>query len=126
MTIVKDPILAMQRHEIKYLLNPEQVAFFQNAISDRMKSDEFGLTTIASLYYDTPDRRLLTHSVEKPKYKEKIRLRSYGRATDTSPVFLELKRKASGIVYKRRVRTTIPEVGEVGNITLTNGGVENE
>jgi hypothetical protein len=50
--------------------------------------------------------------VEKPEFKEKIRLRSYGLATDESPVFLELKRKAYGIVYKRRVQTTIPLVGK--------------
>ena len=48
--------------------------------------------------------------MEKPEFKEKIRLRSYGLATDTSPVYLELKRKAYGIVYKRRVESTIPLV----------------
>lgn len=75
-----------------------------------MKIDKFGLTSIASLYYDTPNYRLIRTSVEKPPFKEKIRLRSYGLATDTSPVFLELKRKAYGIVYKRRVQSTIPLV----------------
>ena len=48
--------------------------------------------------------------MEKPPFKEKIRLRSYGIATESSPVFLELKRKAYGIVYKRRVQSTIPLV----------------
>ena len=75
-----------------------------------MKIDKFGLTSIASLYYDTPNYRLIRTSIEKPAFKEKIRLRSYGIATDTSPVFLELKRKAYGIVYKRRVQSTIPLV----------------
>ena len=75
-----------------------------------MKIDKFGLTSIASLYYDTPDYRLIRTSVEKPPFKEKIRLRSYGIATESSPVFLELKRKAYGIVYKRRVQSTIPLV----------------
>ena len=75
-----------------------------------MEADQYGKTSIASLYYDTPNYRLIRTSVEKPEFKEKIRLRSYGLATDSSPVFLELKRKAFGIVYKRRVETRIPLV----------------
>ena len=67
-----------------------------------MKFDEYGHTSIASLYYDTPDSRLVRESLEKPVFKEKIRLRSYGLATEESPVFLELKRKYDGVVYKRR------------------------
>ncbi|MBP5092268.1 MAG: polyphosphate polymerase domain-containing protein, partial [Bacilli bacterium] len=74
------------------------------------KIDKYGITSIASLYYDTPDYRLIRTSIEKPPFKEKIRLRSYGLATDTSPVFLELKRKFDGVVYKRRVESTIPVV----------------
>ena len=75
-----------------------------------MQPDEYGKTSIASLYYDTPDARLVRASLEKPLFKEKIRLRSYGPADENSPVFLELKRKAFGIVYKRRIQSTIPEV----------------
>lgn len=109
MTVVENPILAMRRRELKYLLDPDQASFFRRAIADKMAPDEFGCTTIASLYYDTPDRRLLLRSLERPAFKEKIRLRSYGRASDASPVFLELKRKAEGVVYKRRAQTTFPE-----------------
>ena len=65
---------------------------------------------ITVFYYDTPNYRLIRTSIEKPPFKEKIRLRSYGIATEQSPVFLELKRKAYGIVYKRRVQSTIPLV----------------
>ena len=75
-----------------------------------MEVDEFGKTTIESLYYDTPSRLIVRRSMEKPEYKEKIRLRSYGRATEDSRVFLELKRKADETVYKRRYGSTIPEV----------------
>lgn len=77
-----------------------------------MEIDKFGLCSIASLYYDTPNKRLIRASIEKPKFKEKIRLRSYGIATDESPVYLELKRKAMGVVYKRRVTTTLPVVSK--------------
>ena len=110
MTAVSNPIVVMKRYELKYILTPEQTDYFIGRISGHMRPDRFGLTSIASLYYDTPNYRLIRASVEKPPFKEKIRLRSYGIATDDSPVFLELKRKFDGVVYKRRVQTTIPMV----------------
>lgn len=103
-------ITVMKRYELKYLLSGEQTEYLREALRGHMEADRYGRTSIASLYYDTPDYRLIRTSVEKPAFKEKIRLRSYGIATDESPVFLELKRKAYGIVYKRRVETTIPLV----------------
>lgn len=105
-----NPVMVMKRYEIKYILSPEQCEFFENALKGHMEPDEFGLTSIASLYYDTADYRLINNSIMKPPFKEKIRLRSYGLADDGSPVFLELKRKAKGIVYKRRVESTVPVV----------------
>lgn len=110
MATVSNPIVVMKRYELKYILSPEQETFFRQRLEGHMKIDQFGLTSIASLYYDTPDYRLINASIEKPLFKEKLRLRSYGIATDSSPVFLELKRKAYGIVYKRRVQSTIPLV----------------
>ncbi len=107
---VNDPVVVMKRYELKYLLSAEQTAFLKERLKGYMEIDQFGLTSIASLYYDTPDYRLIRASIEKPPFKEKIRLRSYGLATEDSPVFLELKRKAYDIVYKRRVQTTIPLV----------------
>lgn len=104
------PIVVMKRYEIKYLMSKEQTEFLKKQLIGHMELDQYGLTSIASLYYDTPDYRLIRLSQEKPLFKEKIRLRSYGIATESSPVFLELKRKAYGIVYKRRVQTTIPNV----------------
>ena len=110
MAAEKNPIVVMKRYEMKYLMNAEQTEYFKESVKGHMEIDKFGLTPIASLYYDTPDYRLIRTSLEKPLFKEKIRLRSYGIAEDESPVFLELKRKAYGIVYKRRVSTTIPLV----------------
>ena len=103
-------ITVMKRYELKYLLTAEQTNFLRERLKGHMEVDQYGKTSIASLYYDTPTYQLIRTSVEKPEFKEKIRLRSYGIATEESPVFLELKRKAYGIVYKRRVQTTIPLV----------------
>jgi len=107
---VSNPVVVMKRYEMKYILSGSQTEYFKKAVEGHMKIDKFGLTSIASLYYDTPNYRLIRTSIEKPPFKEKIRLRSYGIATEQSPVFLELKRKAYGIVYKRRVQSTIPLV----------------
>ena len=103
-------ITVMKRYELKYLLTAEQTNFLRERLKGHMEVDQYGKTSIASLYYDTPTYQLIRTSVEKPEFKEKICLRSYGIATEESPVFLELKRKAYGIVYKRRVQTTIPLV----------------
>ena len=103
-------ITVMKRYELKYLLTAEQTDYLRERLKGHMEVDQYGKTSIASLYYDTPTYQLIRTSVEKPEFKEKIRLRSYGIATEESPVFLELKRKAYGIVYKRRVQTTIPLV----------------
>ena len=103
-----EPIVVMKRYERKYILTGEQTAFLLDRLHGHMELDRYGRTSITSLYYDTPSYRLIRTSIEKPAFKEKIRLRSYGPATPESPVFLELKRKMDGVVYKRRVQTTIP------------------
>ena len=100
----------MKRYELKYILSGAQTEYLKEKLKDHMRVDKYGLTSIASLYYDTPDFRLVRASLEKPVFKEKLRLRSYGLAKEDSPVYLELKRKAYGIVYKRRVTATVDQV----------------
>lgn len=107
---MENVISVMQRYELKYVLNPQQLQFLRKGIEEKMKLDKYGVTPILSLYYDTPDYRLIRCSLEKPLFKEKIRLRSYGLAKEDTDVFLELKRKANGLVYKRRVASKIKDV----------------
>lgn len=129
MEIVENPVIVMKRYELKYIIDKDQELFLRKRLEGHMQEDRFGLTSIASLYYDTPDYRLINASIEKPLFKEKMRLRSYGLATDDSPVFLELKRKAYGIVYKRRVQTTIPLAEKMfkGDADICAGGqINNE
>lgn len=123
------PIVVMKRYELKYLLSAKQTDFLRERLKGHMEPDAYGMTSIASLYYDTPDYRLVRASLEKPPFKEKMRLRSYGLAAESSPVYLELKRKADGIVYKRRVQTTIPLVEQFfgGDGDICGGGqINNE
>lgn len=104
-----ETIMVMKRYEMKYILSEEQLKFLRQSLRAHMIVDQYGKTSIASIYYDTPDYRLIRTSIEKPKYKEKIRLRSYGLAKNNGQVYLELKRKVEGVVYKRRVETTEKE-----------------
>lgn len=93
-----------RRTEQKYLLDPQQTAVFQAAMEQNMEPDTYATSAIRNIYYDTPDYRLIRRSLEKPEYKEKLRLRSYGDATAQSKVFLEMKKKYNGVVYKRRIK----------------------
>ena len=61
---------------------------------------------MCNIYYDTPDYRLIRASIEKPIYKEKLRLRTYCVPQDGESCFLELKKKYRGVVYKRRIKAT--------------------
>lgn len=106
----ENPINVMQRYELKYILTNEQIDYLVYALKGYMEIDKYGKTSIQSLYYDTKDYRLIRLSLEKPEFKEKLRLRSYGLASKDSQVFLELKRKAYDIVYKRRETMKIDEV----------------
>lgn len=92
-----------KRKELKYMLNAEQYQTVLSLLDGHMKPDDYGLSLICSLYFDTPDFRLIRTSMQKPTYKEKLRLRSYGVPTDGSLAFAEIKKKYKGIVYKRRV-----------------------
>lgn len=96
-----------ERRELKYRITDAQRAALEAAFGARMVPDEHGESTICNIYYDTADYRLIRASLEKPAYKEKLRLRSYGVTEPGGEVFLELKKKYKGIVYKRRI--TLPE-----------------
>lgn len=92
-----------KRYELKYLLTQEQKTKILEAMEPYMALDQYGRTTIRNLYYDTDNYRLVRHSIEKPAYKEKLRIRSYNQANPDSKVFVELKKKYDSIVYKRRL-----------------------
>jgi len=91
------------RFEKKYMLSPWTYRRLRRLLSDEMAEDKYGLHTITSVYFDTDDYDIIRTSVQRPLYKEKLRLRWYGIPKPQEPVFLELKRKYHGMVYKRRV-----------------------
>ena len=92
-----------KRYELKYRVTFEQKARILSAMAPYMVQDEYGKSTVRNIYYDTDDCVLARHSIAKPDYKEKLRIRSYSKADAESTVFVELKRKYDHVVYKRRV-----------------------
>lgn len=95
-----------KRVEKKYLLNQEQYKELTKLLQNHMIMDQYGKHTICNTYFDTENYQLIRASIEKPLYKEKLRLRSYGVPKESSKVFLELKKKFKGVVYKRRQEMT--------------------
>lgn len=92
-----------QRYELKYMLTRKQKELLLKVMEPYMKLDPYGHSTIRNIYFDTDNYRLIRHSMEKPAYKEKLRIRSYARSEEGSPVFVELKKKYKSVVYKRRI-----------------------
>lgn len=105
----KGGILLFTRSEKKYLLTAEVYAELVNRLSEYTDPDVFGRYSIYNIYYDTEDFSLIRHSLEAPRFKEKFRVRSYGLPSPDDPdkeVFLEIKKKYEGVVYKRRIVTS--------------------
>lgn len=100
---MKETKFTFQRYEKKYLLPREKYLALWQELEPRVEPDAFFQSTVCSVYYDWEDFRLIRHSLEKPVYKEKLRLRSYNVPGPEDPVFVELKKKYKGVVYKRRV-----------------------
>lgn len=95
--------MTFKRYEVKYIMTRRQRDLLIEAMQGHMALDQFGRHTIRNIYFDTDTFRLVRDSIEKPIYKEKLRVRSYKKAGYDSPVFVELKKKYDGVVYKRRL-----------------------
>lgn len=102
------------RVEKKFLLSQVQKDFLVEEIQKHLTFDPNIIKGepyhIYNLYYDTNDYEFIRRSLNKPIYKDKIRLRSYHYPlTDTDQVFLEIKKKFNGRINKRRIVMTYLE-----------------
>ena len=95
-------IFVFKRYEVKYMLSLSQYEKIINVITSYLLSDIHGKSTIQSLYYDTDNFKIIRDSIDAKSYKEKLRLRCYNKNIDNK-VFLELKKKYNGVVFKRRI-----------------------
>ena len=105
------------RYEKKYLMTGPVYHALRARLAPHMQEDEYGLHTICNLYYDTDDSTLIRRSIEKPPYKEKLRIRSYGVPKEDGKVFLEIKKKYRKVVNKRRIALPLTDA-----IALANTG----
>ena len=93
-----------QRFETKYVISKEVLANLLTEFEEHMVEDEHAYSTISNFYYDTPTFQMIRESLEKPYFKEKLRVRTYDEnPVEDSQVFLEIKKKVRKIVYKRRI-----------------------
>jgi hypothetical protein len=104
-----------ERIEVKYLLDEMQYRELMKKLEPIAAIDSYGETSILNIYFDTPDYKLIERSLEKPVYKEKLRLRTYGIPEDDTKAFIEIKKKFKGVVYKRRIN--MPYVDALAYLT---------
>ena len=104
--------VTFKRYELKYLLDEDQRDAVYEALDKYMVLDKYGHSEIRNVYYDTDSFLLIRRSIEKPLYKEKLRFRSYGRPKKDGDIFVELKKKYDGVVYKRRLNMPLDEATE--------------
>lgn len=104
-----------RRIEKKYIITREQYLIIKDIIETKMIEDEHGKSTICNIYLDTDQFDLIRHSITKPIYKDKVRLRSYNIPTNDSTVYLEIKRKYAGVVSKRRIEMKLNKFYEYIN-----------
>lgn len=129
MNVMSDFQGIFQRVEKKYIVDESTYYKLMEKFEGKLSVDKYGKSTICNIYYDTPDHQLIRTSLEKPVYKEKMRVRSYGIPDCEGTVFVELKKKYKGVVYKRRVDMTLlqsREFIENGVRPEKNPQIENE
>jgi SPX domain protein involved in polyphosphate accumulation len=106
-------IEVFNRYEKKFIISDDIYQILKPQLEEYMEVDEHSRNgdfyTICNIYYDTADNELIRKSIEKPAYKEKLRLRSYGVVGPKDKVFLEIKKKFNGCVNKRRTKITLED-----------------
>ena len=102
-------IQVFRRTEKKFILTEEQYNQLLKIIGDKLNKDPYYESKICNVYFDTRNHDLIVNSLEKPIYKEKVRLRSYDIPTLEDNVFLEIKKKYKGVVNKRRITLKLQE-----------------
>ena len=119
-----------RRIEKKYIINKNDYLKIRNEIDKYVKKDEYGKSTICNIYFDTDKYDLISHSITKPYFKEKVRLRSYNVPNENSIVYLEIKRKEDNIVGKRRIGMKLNDFNKYMNnnklVSNNNIQIKNE
>ncbi|MCL1787878.1 MAG: polyphosphate polymerase domain-containing protein [Defluviitaleaceae bacterium] len=99
-----------RRQEVKFVITDAQRGQIYDFVAGRIPPDVFGKYLVQSLYFDTDHWDVICTSIDKPLFKEKLRLRCYGVPNLHSTMYLELKKKYRGIVHKRRIAFPMAEL----------------
>ena len=114
-----------RRVEKKYLLTRDDYESLMDRIWFYIKEDTYFKSNISNIYYDSCDNELIINSIDKPVFKEKVRVRSYVTPkNDNDEVFLEIKRKFKGVVGKRRVKLTLKEFYDFVEMKMQMGIIQ--
>ncbi len=125
-------IEVFNRYEKKYMLDQNTYELLNERLDKYMEADAYskdgGFYSICNIYYDTDTDQLIRKSLEKPTYKEKLRLRSYGTPDGSSQAFVEIKKKYKGIVNKRRISMPLNQAMAYldYNVRPTAPGINNQ
>lgn len=107
-SLKQKPQEVFRRKEVKYILTPAKYQELMQTVQGELVKDRYFKGTNCSIYFDNDQHYIAVHTLEKPMYKEKIRLRSYNvpkSMNDT--VFVEIKKKFDGLGNKRRIAVTL-------------------
>lgn len=118
-----------RRIEKKYIVDEPTYEKLIKKLDGHFVKDRYYKSTICNIYYDTPSHQLVRNSIEKPVYKEKLRVRSYGVPNNEDMVFVELKKKYKGVVYKWRIEMTLAQTRDFfagKEVPHNNPQIENE
>jgi len=99
------------RYERKYIITQKQRKDMIEFLKEHLVLDPYSANGIGynihNIYYDTHDFSIIRNSISKPKYKEKLRLRSYtSKIKADDYVFIEIKKKFESRINKRRIDLT--------------------
>lgn len=106
-------ISSFKRVEEKYIITEEEKNILLESIEKNMDIDSYckgGVPyKIENIYFDTRNNDLISNSISKPVYKQKLRARKY---SGMNYCFLEIKKKSDGVVGKRRLSISFDELND--------------
>ena len=105
--------LGSERHELKYLIRPEEAVAITEFIKPYLELDKYCISranseyTVRSIYYDSPSFDCYHEKLDGIRERQKLRIRTYNQATNVA--YLENKQKIGGTHHKSKT-ALCPEI----------------
>ena len=84
---------SIRRVEKKYLITRSEKATLLKALKKQLVHDEYYKEEILSLYLDTDNFDLAIKTIDRPEFREKVRVRAYNVPKRSTRIFFEVKTK---------------------------------